>query len=413
MLEMEPQHLIKVNKIATIVHQVTKLDVRVIDRNGHTMLEWVSHQLPACMTDLSAEYGTILACLDKNPPGSYFYYVNTCGLEFIAAAATESADLKTSYVLLGPFLSSNPDSDFISGIIYLNRLPIGERKVLQEFYRSLRMISSNEGTSLGDLLVQLCAHEPVDARLITTDIQTLPPVDKEQQRSDIADNYNIIDIRYRYEKTVMNAITKGDTTAVKKMVKEAAGIFELPDRFPESPIRSAKNLLIVSNTICRIAAERGGMKPMQLHTISERFAIMIERASNLPHIKKIGERIMIEYCEAVKEDSTKQYSISIRKAVDYISLHLDQPLTLSGLAETVEVSASHLSRQFKLETGMGFTDYVNWKRIEESKLYLQSGTLPITDIAFLVGFNDLNYFGRVFKKYTDRTPSQYVHSLFK
>ena len=47
---------------------------------------------------------------------------------------------------------------------------------------------------------------------------------------------------------------------------------------------------------------------------------------------------------------------------------------------------------------MNIIDYINQKRIEEAKLYLQRGNISITEIAFMVGFNDLNYFSRVFLK---------------
>ena len=57
---------------------------------------------------------------------------------------------------------------------------------------------------------------------------------------------------------------------------------------------------------------------------------------------------------------------------------------------------------------MNITEFINQKRIEEAKLYLKRGNISITDIAFMVGFNDLNYFSKVFKKLTSVTPSQYA-----
>ncbi len=57
---------------------------------------------------------------------------------------------------------------------------------------------------------------------------------------------------------------------------------------------------------------------------------------------------------------------------------------------------------------MNITEFINQKRIEEAKLYLKRGNFSITDIAFMVGFNDLNYFSKVFKKLTSVTPSQYA-----
>ena len=89
---------------------------------------------------------------------------------------------------------------------------------------------------------------------------------------------------------------------------------------------------------------------------------------------------------------------------------MEDPLTLKNIAATLNVNPSHLSRKFKSETNMNMMDYINQKRIEEAKLYLERDNISITEIAFLVGFNDLNYFSRVFKKFTSQTPSQYIKS---
>lgn len=56
---------------------------------------------------------------------------------------------------------------------------------------------------------------------------------------------------------------------------------------------------------------------------------------------------------------------------------------------------------------MTITDYVNHRRIVLAKQYLSRPTPSITDIALMTGFNDLNYFIRVFKKLTGQTPLQF------
>jgi two-component system, response regulator YesN len=180
------------------------------------------------------------------------------------------------------------------------------------------------------------------------------------------------------------------------------------DRIPESPFRSAKNLLFVLNTICRIAAEQGGLQPLMVHHVSEKFAILIERAPNLPYLKKLGFDMINEYCELVNNHSTKNYSTIVKKTVEYIHLNLEKPLTLKEIASAIHVHPSHLSRKFKQEIKLNVIDYVNQKRVDEAKLHLQSGNTSITEIALMVGYNDLNYFSRVFKKFTGHTPSQYV-----
>ena len=59
------------------------------------------------------------------------------------------------------------------------------------------------------------------------------------------------------------------------------------------------------------------------------------------------------------------------------------------------------------------TQFIHLKKVEEAKLHLEKGQLAITEIALLVGFNDPNYFGKVFKKVTGMTPSQFIRSTKK
>ncbi|RBW70063.1 helix-turn-helix domain-containing protein [Bacillus taeanensis] len=394
------------NKICNILSTITKMDVRLINRDGKAVLQIVSHTLPAVLKHLNHEFTAINDTLRKNVPYSYYYYINSYGLEYVAAGIWKNQAFYGS-IIMGPFLSTLPSVEFISDVISKNKLPISERKQLQEFYKALLVVSSNDSNSIGDLLVNMCSNKHIDSQLITSEISQTS-INKEQLKKDIADSKDIIEIRYHYEKKLMNAISKGDKEEVERISKEANSIINISDRIPESPIRSAKNLLLVLNTLCRLAAEKGGIHPAYIDKISEKFAILIERAPNLPHLKNLVTVIMNEYCDAVQQFSTRHYSSLVKKAVDYIEYNLENPLTLNEIAAHLHVNASHLSRKFKQDTDMTMIDYINKKRVEEAKLYLQRGNISITDIAFMVGFNDLNYFSRVFKKFTLLTPSQYM-----
>ncbi|MGM0876222.1 MAG: helix-turn-helix domain-containing protein [Bacillota bacterium] len=394
------------NKKCTILHTITKLAVRLIDKDGNAILQLVNHNTPALLQNFNNEYLTINETLRKNVSFSFYYYINSYGIEYISSGIWRK---KTFYgsILIGPFLSSIPSIGFISDVISKNKLPVSERKELQEFYKSLSVLSSKDSNSIGDLLVNMCIHEHINSQLITSEI-IKSPINKEQLKTNIAESKNIIEFRYKYEKKLMNAISKGDKVKVVRIFKENSSILNITDRIPESPIRSVKNISLVLNTLCRIAAERGGVHPIYIDNISEKFAILIEKAPNLPYLKKLGVVMVNEYCDIVKIFSTRNYSPIVKKAVDYIDLNIENHLTLNDIAATIHVNPSHLSRKFKRETNMNIIDYINQKRVEEAKLYLQRGNISITEIAFMVGFNDLNYFSRVFKKFTSLTPSQYI-----
>lgn len=393
-------------KTCNILNTVTKMDVIFIDRDGDTIINLNNNNLPEILFNFQNDYNCINEKLRSNPPNSYYYYINPYNLEYIACGVWD----KNSYIgfiSIGPFISDIPSSEFISDIIYKNKIPINERNRLQKFYDSLSIINSNYPDNMGNLLVNLCSNKFVNSQLITSDV-VIPTMDKETLKRSISDRKMTIELNYKAEKKLFKAIATGNKYELNTILKEDIGNFNFPDRIPESPLRSCKNLLFVLNTICRMAAESGGVHPVYVNSISEKFAILIERAPNLPYLKNLSSNLVNEYCNTVILFLHNNYSQIVKKTMEYINLNLESNLTLKGIADIIPVNPSHLSRKFKKEMGMTVIDYINKKRIEESKLYLKGNNIPITEIALMVGFNDLNYFTRVFKKITSMTPSQYT-----
>ncbi len=90
----------------------------------------------------------------------------------------------------------------------------------------------------------------------------------------------------------------------------------------------------------------------------------------------------------------------------------DQGETLRNyLANLLEYSYEHLSREFKRVYGISPVDYLNLLRIEKAKQLLQSPRAGISQIAYACGFNDPTYFARLFKKHTGLSPSKFRNQL--
>jgi AraC-like DNA-binding protein len=406
MLEESILYLNDFNKVCHILNTVTKIDIRLINQDGNAALQIVNHYLPSVLQNFDNEYQTINETLRSNQSNSYYHYVNSYGLEYIASGIWYKRAFH-GCIVIGPFISSTSVMEFVSDIIAKNNLPVSQRQQLDGFYKSLSVITSNDYSSIGELLVNMCKHKHIESQVINTNI-IIPTINHEKLKDSLNESKQIIEMRYETEKKLMNAIAKGDKDAVAHLSKVSTDILDFSNRIPESPIRSAKNITLVLNTLCRIAAERGNLHPVYIHNISEKFAILIERAPNLNHLKNLCEIMINEYCDIVKSYSTKNYSPIVKKAVDYIHFNLEDPLTLNDIAATLNVNPSHLSRKFKEDTNMNIIEYINLKRVDEAKLYLQRRNTSITEVAFMVGFNDHNYFTRVFKKITSLTPTQYM-----
>ncbi|MNP49678.1 HTH-type transcriptional regulator YesS [compost metagenome] len=73
----------------------------------------------------------------------------------------------------------------------------------------------------------------------------------------------------------------------------------------------------------------------------------------------------------------------------------------------MHLNAYYFSKIFKQQTGETFIDYLTSLRIGRAKELIVQGGYSQKEICFLVGYNDPNYFSRVFKKVTGFTPTEY------
>nr|WP_255570864.1 response regulator [Cohnella sp. CFH 77786] len=96
----------------------------------------------------------------------------------------------------------------------------------------------------------------------------------------------------------------------------------------------------------------------------------------------------------------------VDKAIRYIERHYPEPISLGQVSEWIGVSESHLSKQFAKETGENFIVYLTRLRVRKA-IELMGGGMKLFEIAERVGYPNPEYFSRIFKKMTGRTPQQY------
>ncbi len=106
-------------------------------------------------------------------------------------------------------------------------------------------------------------------------------------------------------------------------------------------------------------------------------------------------------------DRERAEPVEIWKARKFIHEHSDDELSLTKVAKFSNISGNHLSEKFKEVTGFNFVDYIARKRVGKARDLLWNSNLRISEIAFAVGFQSLSQFNRVFKKLTEKSPSQF------
>lgn len=100
---------------------------------------------------------------------------------------------------------------------------------------------------------------------------------------------------------------------------------------------------------------------------------------------------------------TQNYAL-LNEAIKYIQDNYTKNITLQELADIANVSKYYFCNVFKEFTDQTFKEYLNSIRINKAIELLSTTDIPITEIAFLCGFNDSNYFSRKFHQITGKTP---------
>jgi AraC family transcriptional regulator len=95
------------------------------------------------------------------------------------------------------------------------------------------------------------------------------------------------------------------------------------------------------------------------------------------------------------------------RAVDHIHEHFLEPISLTELAQKVDIDPSHLARTFREFYGCTMSDYVRKLRVEKARKELLAQDKPLSTIAFEAGFADQAHFSRVFKQLTGLTPGAF------
>lgn len=124
-------------------------------------------------------------------------------------------------------------------------------------------------------------------------------------------------------------------------------------------------------------------------------------------LMSLAERYIKAVMKYAEENRQGRIETVVDKAMQYIDRHYDQDISLDMVSEMAEVSPFYLSKIFKQQTGQNFVEYITETRIAQAKQRLISTGKSIKEIARESGFNNQNYFNKVFKKCVGLSPGEF------
>ncbi|MCL1819657.1 MAG: AraC family transcriptional regulator [Oscillospiraceae bacterium] len=323
--------------------------------------------------------------------------------------------IKTSadeLIIIGPY-AIHPNELLFNMVCEQNDIPVTRLSDMKKFFYGIPFVERSEVLESEIILI---AKYILDNNDYTIERIDLPFYLSEQNNkikelSDSKRPLAIIEALYQNEDNYLEAVERGDlkqATLYMSMFNK----FTIEQRHADS-LRDLKNYCFVLNTLLRKAVQRAAVHPAYIHELSAEFAVKIEAARTREELSvNITQSMLRKYCLLVNNHSLKNYSLPVRKAVNYIDFNFSELITLEMIAESAAVNYSYLSSQFKKETGSSVVDYINRNRIQRAFTLLISTSLSINAIAEKCGFSDDAYFTRVFKKVHGKSPREYRKSFF-
>ena len=215
-----------------------------------------------------------------------------------------------------------------------------------------------------------------------------------------------------FTKTYAKAVKKSQNEIIERI---KAGDFGQAVAFFEDGIRECRcNLrsinyisrycIDIALGICEIALD--GMDFLELleNDPVQSISRLFTETDIFDYVKDLMEKAV----GAINRIDRMKYSPLIHSVINRVNDHYDDSLlSLNLIADEHSVSPSYLSMKFKEEVKVNFNKYLNGLRIKRAKELLMDFSLKVYMVSERVGYGDVRYFSRIFRKCTGYSPTEY------
>lgn len=205
------------------------------------------------------------------------------------------------------------------------------------------------------------------------------------------------------EMSLYEKIEKGDTEG---MMSEANWLFDwmiqnYPEHMTEIKLKVLEFVLLAEKKAVLCA----GIKNSFLNR-KDYLPVLIQ-IDNYEQLRKWFIDKIAQACRNIVTKKEEQTGGIISRARAYIEENYHRNISLEAVSKSADISPYYFSKLFKAETGVKFIDYLTGTRIDKAKKLLLNTGRSIKSICVDIGYNDPNYFSRIFKKCVGVTPTEF------
>lgn len=339
-------------------------------------------------------------------PGESQVFSCHAGLNHIAFSLVRRKQLLGT-VIVGPFRMDAPQSMPLSGLADKRRLAPSLCLDLYDELQKLPVITPARVHSISCLMDDLFTPLLSDARLLMRGRQEKPcqqsVINETVQHYKGTPTDSMCTLIYQKECDLLGKVKQCDIQGARRVLNELLSFVLLAQGQDLQWIRTRACELTI--LLSRIAIE-GGAPPDRILSLNPKYLEQLQKDESYEDLCFSLKEIVENFIQTIALPGAAQAHPVVRRAVEYIADHFDQPLSIQSLADELEVSPSYFSALFSKCMGIGFHEYLTRFRVEEARQLLTATRRPINEIAVTVGYADQSSFTKAFKRVTGITPYQ-------
>lgn len=211
----------------------------------------------------------------------------------------------------------------------------------------------------------------------------------------VSDTINPIDFIENIYKGILNK----DTSQIEQNIIKLKQVLQKKDFTKEQTFQILINCIVELKTLLRETYIKEFISFNETELINE-----ICSCGTLFDIMQRLRQKFISLCNYVKNPADVDI---IEKVLNYLDIHFNEELKLEKIAEIFGYNAAYLGRLLSYRIGTNFSLYIEKKRLDKAIDLLVNTDVKIPDISILIGYQNVEYFYRKFKKYTNFTPGNF------
>ncbi|WP_130836572.1 helix-turn-helix domain-containing protein [Lachnoclostridium sp. Marseille-P6806] len=219
------------------------------------------------------------------------------------------------------------------------------------------------------------------------------------------ENENYHDTFY-FEQEYYGLVEAGDVAGLDSFLKAIPPLRE--GSVGPDYVRQTKNIFVASITMYTRHAIAGGLDIETAYQLSDTYIQEMEKMTDADAVQMLNQSAVCDFTRRVAESKIPQgMSQEIFRCIQYISNHINQPLSVEQTAAALHMNRSTLSKKFKRELGFNISSYIMRRKLEEARSLLRYTDKTISEISEYLCFSTQAYFQNVFKKKYGTTPRSF------